>query len=456
MVSGTESNRKTGKHNNILSHISTIRNFIFKNGYLLILAGWLLTFSYLFQYYWSYTSAPVQVKKTLQKAINKRENDFAKILADTALLLDLKSGKVEKKKFLKLLSKDYFIFIASDGADGFQTRFWNTQTILPNIELWQRANGIWFEQLINGYYTVYKESVKLGDGSVCYAMALIPVKWNYFVTTSYLSNSFTYLKGIEKYYTLSDVQQTELQVKSTDGTGLFWLKEQSNFPQPLNKTTVVLRLLAVFCFLMFLQKTAAVLANKYSFLVGLSFLVGSIIIIRTLSYYFPVPLNLRQFDLFDPAVYGSNRVLRSLGDLFINSFLLLWILLFIRRYGRSAMLLPVKINNRVGLAVTAVLMFALTILFGNIIRSMVADSQISFDVTNIFTLTVFSFAGFSILGSLALNYFLLADWLFGFLKRYSNGKLQIQILSLTITGLVYLKLTVSSAVVVYHINLLGW
>ena len=101
-----------------MSHISTIRNFIFKNGYLLILAGWLLTFSYLFQYYWSYTSAPVQVKKTLQKAINKRENDFAKILTDTALLLDLKNGKVEKKEFLKLLNKDYFIFIASDGADG--------------------------------------------------------------------------------------------------------------------------------------------------------------------------------------------------------------------------------------------------------------------------------------------------------------------------------------------------
>ena len=196
-----------------MNHITTIRNFIFKNGYLLILGGWLLTFSYLFQYYWSYTSAPVQVKKTLQRAINKREDDFTKILKDTALLLDLKKGRAEKKDVMKLLGKDYFIFVASDGADGFQTRFWSTQTILPSIELWQRANGIWFEQLINGYYTVYKKTVPLSDGSVCYAMALIPVKWNYFLPASYLSDNFTYLKGIEKYYTLSDVQQTELQVK---------------------------------------------------------------------------------------------------------------------------------------------------------------------------------------------------------------------------------------------------
>jgi two-component system nitrogen regulation sensor histidine kinase NtrY len=439
-----------------LNHISTIRSFIFKNGYLLILAGWLLTFSYLFQYYWSYSSAPVQVKKALQKAINKRETDFTTILADTSLLLDLKKGRVEKTELLKLLEKDYFIFVASDGADGFQTRFWNTQTILPNIELWQRANGIWFEQLINGYYTVYKKSVKLGDGSFCSVMALIPVKWNYFVTTSYLSNSFTYLKGIEKYYTLSDVQQTALQVKSTDGTGLFWLKEQNSFPQPLNNITIILRLLAVFCLLMFLHKTAAAIAGRYTFFIGLLFLVAAILFIRILSYYFPVPLNLRQFELFDPAVYGSNRILRSLGDLFINSFLLLWILLFIRRYGKSAVLLPLKMNDPFGLVITAVLMFALTILFGNIIRSMVADSQISFNVTNFFSLTVFSFAGFSILGSLALNYFLLIDWLFDFLKRYSKGKLQIQVLAVTITGLIYLSLTINSAAVIYHLFLLGW
>jgi signal transduction histidine kinase len=439
-----------------LNHISTIRNFIFKNGYLLILGGWLLTFSYLFQYYWSYTSAPVQVKKTLQRAINKREDDFTKILKDTALLLDLKKGRAEKNDVLKLLGKDYFIFVASDGADGFQTRFWSTQAILPSIELWQRANGIWFEQLINGYYTVYKKTVRLGDGSLCYAMALIPVKWNYFLPASYLSNNFTYLKGIEKYYTLSDVQQTELQVKSTDGTGLFWLREQSNYPQPLNTVTVILRLLAVFCLLMFIQKTAAALTSKYNFFISLLFLVGVIVLLRTLSYYFPIPLNLRQFELFDPAVYGSNRILRSLGDLFLNSFLLLWILLFIRRYGKTARWFPVKINDKAGLIISAVLLVAITIMFGNIIRSMVSDSQISFNVTDFFDLSTFSFVGFCILGSLALNYFLLADWLSGFLKRYSNGKLTIQALALTITGLVYLSFTVNSTSAVYHLILLGW
>ena len=215
---------------------------------------------------------------------------------------------------------------------------------MPNIELWQRADGIWFEQLINGYYTVYKKEIKLRNGTSCYAMALIPVKWNYFLTTSYLSNGFAYLAGIEKYYTLSDVQKSPLQIKSTDGTGLFWLKAQTNLPQPLNRITVILRLLAMFCFLLLLHKAATGIVAARSFNAGLLFLVVVIIVLRVISYYLPVPLNLRQFELFDPSVYGSNYVLKSLGDLLINSFLLLWILLFIRRNGKAGALLPVRID----------------------------------------------------------------------------------------------------------------
>ena len=439
-----------------MSHIKTIRRFFYKNGFLLILAGWFLTFSYLFQYYWSYTSAPAQVKKTLQRTINSREKDFEQLLNDTALLHSLNNGTYNKNSFQQLLRKDYFIFVASNGSDGFQTRFWNTQTILPGIELWQRADGVWFEQLINGYYTVYKKAVALKNGSSCMVMALIPVKWNYFVTTNYLSNGFAYLQGIEKYYSISDVTKTTLEIKSNDGTTLFWLTEQTNFPQPLNWITVVLRLVAMFCLLLFLHKAAAELVLKRSFITGLLFLVAWLLLIRSISYFFPVPLNLRQFNLFDPAIYGSNNILKSLGDLLLNSFLLLWVLFFIRRYGVTAAVYRFKVKPTMALVFTSLLIFSLTILFGNIVRSLVADSQISFNVTNFFSLSVFSFAGFCVLGSLALNYFLLIDWLFGFFKTYTRNNLKLQLLSLTIIGLVYITATFNAGNVVFHLCLLGW
>ncbi|MBK8090276.1 MAG: hypothetical protein IPK31_21565 [Chitinophagaceae bacterium] len=94
-----------------MNKIQTIRQFLYKNGFLLLLAGWALTFSYLFQYYWSYSSAPAQVKSALQGSVNKREKDFNTILKDTLLLQRLSSNKYSKASFQKLLNKDYFILL---------------------------------------------------------------------------------------------------------------------------------------------------------------------------------------------------------------------------------------------------------------------------------------------------------------------------------------------------------
>jgi signal transduction histidine kinase len=439
-----------------LNHILTIRRFVYRNGYLLILAGWLLTFSYLFQYYWSYTSAPEQVKKTIQKAIQKREKDFAKLLTDSSMLLKLQTGKADLETMEMFVNKDYYIFIASDGEDGFQTRFWNTQAILPSLELWQRTDGIWLEQLINGYYTVIKKTIKPLKGNTYKVIALIPVKWNYFVTAPYINNGFAYINGIDNYYSISDVAKTRLEVKSTDGTTLFWLKEQNNLPQPLNTTTILLRLLFMFCLLLFLHKAAVMVAEYYTFPAGLAFLITVLLLLRFVSYFFPIPLNLRQFELFNPVVYASNSVSRSLGDLLINSFLFLWIVLFIRYFGKKDAYIPLRINRNAGLIISSVLMFAVTILCGNTMKSMVSDSQISFDVINIFTLSVFSFAGFLVLGALTLTYFLIVEWMAGYLKIYSQQRIQIQLLAITITGLVYLTFYVSAASVSYQLFLLGW
>ena len=439
-----------------MNTIQTIRQFLYKNGFLLLLAGWALTFSYLFQYYWSYSSAPAQVKSALQGSVNKREKDFNTILKDTVLLQRLSSNTYSKNSFQKLLNKDYFIFVANENTEGIQTVFWNTQTILPGNELWQRADGVWFEQLINGYYTVYKKTCTLKNGRTCLAMALIPVKWNYFITTNYLNNGFAYFDGIDKYYSISDIVPTPLAVNSNDGTVLFWLRDRNSSAQPLNWITVVLRLLAMFCFLFFLHKTAAELAMKRTYLYGLLFLLTCILSLRISSYFFPLPLNFRQFELFDPAVYGSNKILKSLGDLMINSFLLIWVLLFMRKYGAGKPAIHIRLNFNAGLIVAAVLLFAVTILFGDIVRSLVADSQISFNVTSFFSLNIFSFAGFCVLGSLALNYFLLIDWLFDFFKEFSYNKIIPQQLSLAVVGLVYLTATINSEAISFHLSLLIW
>lgn len=439
-----------------MNYFLTIRNFTGKNALLFITAGWLLTLSYLFQFYWSYTSAPSQVKNAIQNSIQKREARFQKILSDTVLLKQLRDGTYSKESYQKLLEEDYFIFGAVNSSNGIETFFWNTQAILPEKELWQRTDGVWFEQLINGYYTVYKKTCNLTDGSSFMMMALIPVKWNYFVATKDLNNDFPYLRGIENKYTVSDLIKSPYEIKSKDNTFLFWLRELQNFPQPLNAITIILRLLALICLMLVINRTAVKLTANRSFTMGVLFLIVVIISVRILSYYIPIFFNSRQFELFDPSVYGSNNILKSLGDLLINVVLLLWILLFIRKYAIKASFKFIPVNKYAGMFLMAGSIFSITILFGNIIRSLVADSEISFNVTNFFSLSVFSFTGFFILGCLAFAYYIICKWLYNNLKHYSKEKITSQLLSITVIGLVYLTVTFNSGNVTYHLSLLIW
>ena len=61
------------------------------------------------------------------------------------------------------------------------------------------------------------------------------------------------------------------------------------------------------------------------------------------------------------------------------------------------------------LAIVCIVLLAATFTSGKIIRSMVADSKISFDVINFFTLNIYSVTGFIVLCCIAIGYFLFSQ-----------------------------------------------
>ena len=66
---------------------------------------------------------------------------------------------------------------------------------------------------------------------------------------------------------------------------------------------------------------------------------------------------------------------------------------------------------------------------------MVADSQISFDVVNFFTLNIYSVVGFLVLGSLAIGFFLLSQIVVYLLQPLFPKSIMSLILIVTIVGL---------------------
>ncbi len=73
-------------------------------------------------------------------------------------------------------------------------------------------------------------------------------------------------------------------------------------------------------------------------------------------------------------------------------------------------------------------------LCGHIIRSLVADSQISFDVTNFVSLNYYSIFGFIVLCCVSLGYFILSQVLLQILNWLTQGVYYVKALTFPSLG----------------------
>jgi len=432
-----------------------LSGFLYRHSYLLIIAAWFITISFIIDNYWSGNSSVDAVQSTIENYIQKQEKDFEQLMGDTAIVNRINDNSYDEPLLKKITDKRYFIYSYFVNDIGLhQLIFWNTQAVLPSPQVLSSADSSGFIQLENGYYAWRKVS-KASSITV----ALIPVKWNYFVTNAYLRNSFATGQGIENNYDISD-QPNNVVIKSLHGKSLFYLVERSG--STISKNNVVaawMRILAAIFVLLYIHLLATQIAARNSLPEAFLFLTLTVFVLRWLSYFFPFPLNFRQFELFDPSIYGSNVVLRSLGDLLINSVLFTWVVLFIHYHLQEKDI--VLRSKRPGfkwliLAIVCTILLATTFMLGQVIRSMVADSQISFDVINFFTLNIYSVTGFVVLCCIAIGYFLLTQILLHFLRPLLPKSFPWLYLAVTIGGLIYLTFQLSIANAGFELFILAW
>lgn len=434
--------------------------FFKRNSYLLITAAWLLTISFIINNYWSGTSTPFTVEKAIQKDIDKKEKQIEEFYRNKQLVNSIINQTYDQQQVSQLIDKDYFIFFYRITPFNVPDPvFWNTQIVEPDSVVLNGKDGTGFNKLLNGWYVTNIKSFQSSDGLLYKMISLIPVKWNYYIENQYLHNTFTSVNGIEKAYDIS-LDPTTLVIKSSDGNPLFYLAQINSNPVTHDNVFALwLRILAAILMLFFIHTLANFIIKKNGFWKGLVVLIGSLIVLRIISYYLPVPLNFHQLELFSPSIYGSNFILRSLGDLLINSLLFIWVVLFIRyhfRYDFSKIKFTSSAQKYSVVIFISFLMIGFTIVCGGIIRSLVADSQISFDVINFFSLNRYSVFGFMVLSCVATGYFFLIQIFLQPLNTFLSDKKYYIYFSIAICGLIFLTLRPHSANVSFNIFLLIW
>lgn len=434
-------------------------DIIFKNGYLLIGAAWLFTLSFIFSNYWSYSSSPNGVKKSLEKYIYQNERGFQGFLADTTLIGKIITGNESEEDVKAMSLEDFKVFLyEKKEGEQYELLFWNTQSIFPGRDLLDKGEEPYMESLSNGQYEVIKKSVFLQERHIV-ALYLLPIRRQYVLESEYLRNGFVINSNIESNYSI-ELDPTSYPIRSGYGDTLFYLDHKKTTDSQANDwITVMLRVAGSVFLLFFLYSLSVSISKKWGAWHGVAFMTLVFIGLRILTYSY-IASNLRQFELFDTTLYGSGIMARSLGDLMINSLLFFWIVLFARLQLPSRIeSLRVK-NNVVRIALICVLSAILvvaTLLCSHIIRSLVSDSRISFDVTNFFSLSVFSFFGFLVLCCVSVSYFIFTQIVMVVQQaQMSNQNRYYKRAVITVMGLAILTFRINSPYILFELSILGW
>ena len=410
------------------------------------------------QFIISNTSSPYYAR-LIQREVVDKEKDFQRLASDTALLQSLIAKTYDEATLNRIIdNQKRYLFFIYDKDSGTENKllFWNSQQALPPINIMNESDASRMVRLNNGLYIHTSKLVSFGNRHLS-VEGLIPVMWKYFVEIENLQKEFAFHAEAGKRVDVT-FNPSEYPIRSSYGNVLFYL-EKTNTDRP--ETSWVARLimlLGVFLLIIYVHQTAQYITQRFNLLAGIVFLAAMIVLMRLVTYYYPDILELRTFELFDPSIYGSSFVFSSLGDLMINSILFCWLMLFISRRLPTQNLRPLRPRWLGWLCIVFALMLlvSLTFVFADILQSLVADAKISFNVTNFFSLTKYSFIGFLILGTLSLSYFFFSQVILNALKQISEGSTYVIILVTLFVGLGILTFTRNPAVLELNLYVLIW
>jgi signal transduction histidine kinase len=439
--------------------IKEIRLFFIRHGYLLIIAAWLFTFSFLFSNYWSYYSSPQGVKRSLERSIREREKAFNTLSADTSLLTHLFGRDHNEQEETQLDQKDFYLFAYDSSAAGRWLVYWSTNLVLPDEWQLPLKPGMRFLKLENGYYEVIcKQLPGPEPGHDRFLIGAIPVMMEYSISNNYLVDHFYDKPALGKEYSIH-LKPPGIPVLNGEDLILFYLHYDRTLDTgPPNWLSVILRVLGCICVLIFINLFATTLARQKNPLYGFFFLFMVVIVGRTLSYLYPFPFNLRALYIFTPLIYAKDELFRSLGDLLLNVLLVFWLLLFFREHVKT--IKPPVVKNhwqqRLVIILSSYVMYVVGQFLSELIQSLVIDSRISFDVANFFSLNEYSIIGGIILGFIAFSFLFFSQIINYLLNELTNFRYRTKYLFLAIVGLVWLLFRFHNPEIYYSIAMVVW
>lgn len=370
-----------------------------KNVGLFLAAAWLYTFSFIFTNYLSYSSSSQKVANILSEYIQGQENSFKNFLSDTAgVTAIIKDAPSPTKNQVTSDAQGIFAYQVNDIGNPVEI-FWNTNKMAVEQGDITKPDGSYIVYYQNGVFELVKKTISKQNRDY-YFISLIPIRWQYFMQNEYLQPKFAVNEEISNNYELT-FDGTGTYIKNSASNTLFGVKEKyQSYTDSPTGFSIFLRIIALLCLFIFINKVSNEIVRQKNFRSGFTFLVACFLFIRVIIFFSQFPFNYRIMPLFDTVDYHGGSFNRSLGDLFLNVLLVLWIILFFRKNIKGFAIDALKSYRWLHVILSYSSFFLLPFLsfyVAYIISSLVVHSNISFNTADFFSLTAFSFLGFAII-----------------------------------------------------------
>jgi len=330
------------------------------------------------------------------------------LLRDSALLNDLATGCLDAPDTELLRQTPFALYIFENN----RLVWWNSNQVLPDPLLPELGEQQVMVRLANGFYALRGVS-----WAQYRAIGLIPIRREYSLVNRYLEPSFLPELGIPEHALLLGSDLSTNTIRDARGTPVFSLL----FPRGKQSAWSWQLLLGLAC--LFFSFLGLYLLARRWILLGHNLAATLLLIIALYLLHTVFRLRLWPTDwfhlpLFDPHYYASPGIAGSLGQLIMDAALAGVLGLFLLR-----MVSPGPWFSKLpgppwlSAALPVVLLLGLFRIVVNVFFSLVADSNISFNLDNFLVLDAFSFAGLLAAALLLANLFLMGRWLARAWKR---------------------------------------
>lgn len=237
---------------------------------------------------------------------------------------------------------------------------------------------------------------------------------------NYISPRILHFEQHDKLFYM-DTLPSKISYKLQSKFNVYLNKNYSATSNQYNNYTIVLGLIAFIFFFVFLHLVTQEISKKCSFSKGFFVLLFVLALIRICFYEFSFPLDVSKLALFDPSIYASNKINKSLGDLLLNIYFVSWIFTFLRYHNfQKVKSIQAAFPKTVGFVQILLFCYLTTILI-RILQSLVLDAQIPLNALEFYSLNRFTLAALTTLCGLVFLFLRIINLFFLHFAKQSIG-----------------------------------